>query len=385
MTAAHCYDSRTVWLPAVGLVRPGDILLTNNVESTAAKGLKISGVIRAATGGHFSHAMICSSPPTFIEAVTGGVQTVSLARCFAHDIANVRLLRHPDAAIAAQAAARAQREVGRSYSVPRAVGSVLPGTAGRAADRGTFCSALVAQCYALAGAECFQRVSLERTTPATIEAMVELEDITALVFASQLAPNNIATMPALDGDGVTSASRPQTEISARYADALLPLADALVASFPEASLTLTPTLYGMLQLIHDAFLAFPRIAEGRQEAYFDSFNTLDGRLAALIESGEMMGLIASVNNSEAGMIERNLRESLKVTPDIDAAAFRNLYEASQLDLARREEALDRYNAQPGPSKAMRANMAVDRAVAEGLRQRNAVMADILARIAPSET
>lgn len=146
MTAARCDDGQMVWLPAVGLVRPGDILLTNNVESRAAKGLKVSGVIRAATRVRFSHTMICSSPPTFIEAV-----------------------------IAAQAAARAQFEVGRSYWVPRAVGSVLSGDAGRSADRGTFCSALVAQCYALAAAECFQRVSPERTTPATIEVMVVLE------------------------------------------------------------------------------------------------------------------------------------------------------------------------------------------------------------------
>lgn len=384
MTAARCYDGQMVWLPAVRLVRPGDILLTNNVESEASKGLKVSGLIRTVTGGRFSHAMICSSPPTFIEAVAGGVQTVSLARCFAHDIANVRLLRYPDAVIASQAAARAQREVGRSYSVPRAVGSVLPVVAGRSADRGTFCSALVARCFALAGAECFKRVSSERTTPATIEAMMELEDITALVFTSQLAPNNIETMPSLDGDRVASTSGPQTEISARYAQAVLPLADALVASFPEADLTVTPTLYGILQLIDDAFLAFPRISEGRGEAYFDAFNTLDDRLATLIGSGELMELIASVESSETGMIERNLRESLNEKPDIDAGAMRNLYEASQSDLARREAVLHRYDAQPGPSKAMRSYMTVDRAVATGLRRRNAVMAEILARIAPSE-
>lgn len=384
MTAARCYDGQMVWLPAVRLMQPGDILLTNNVESEASKGLKVSALIRTATGGQFSHAMICSSPPTFIEAVAGGVQTVSLARCFAHDLANVRLLRYSDALIASQAAARAQREVGRSYSVPRAVGSVLPVGAGRSSDRGTFCSALVARCYALAGAECFKRVSSERTTPATIEAMMELEDITALVFTSQLAPNNIETMSSLDGDRVASASGPQTDISARYAQAVLPQADALVASFPEADLTVTPTLYGILQLIDDAFLAFPRIAEDTQDAYFDAFNALDGRLAALIGSGELMALIATVNSIEAEMIERNLRESLEAVPDIDAVAMRNLNEASQSDLARREAALDRYDARPGPSKAMRAYMAVDRAVAEGLRQRNAVMAEILARIAPSE-
>lgn len=160
-------------------------------------------------------------------------------------------------------------------------------------------------------------------------------------------------MPALDGDGVVSASAPPTEISARYAQAVLPLADALVASFPEAGLTLTPTLYWMLQLIDDAFLAFPRIEEDRKDAYFDAFNTFDGLLATLIGSGELMGLIASVNTSEAGMIERNLCKPLKAIPDIDSPAMRNLYEACQSDLARRDAALDRYNARPSPSKAMR--------------------------------
>ena len=57
------YDGKQVFVPEVDKLLPGDILLTFNAEAEASKDLKQSKAIRAATGGSFSHALICSVPP----------------------------------------------------------------------------------------------------------------------------------------------------------------------------------------------------------------------------------------------------------------------------------------------------------------------------------
>ena len=117
------YGGVAVYLPVVSRFRPGDILLTLNTESDDRKELRVSRVIARATRGRFSHALICSIPPTFIEAIGPGVSTISLARCFAHNLKNVRALRYPDREVSAKAASLARLEVGRDYSRAKAIAS----------------------------------------------------------------------------------------------------------------------------------------------------------------------------------------------------------------------------------------------------------------------
>lgn len=94
------YDGRTVWFPRLERLLPGDILLTRTVYDEVAGGTKDAKLIRAFTFGRFEHAAICTAPPTVAEAGgddDGGVFTLSLTRCFTHDLENVRVLRWPDA------------------------------------------------------------------------------------------------------------------------------------------------------------------------------------------------------------------------------------------------------------------------------------------------
>lgn len=185
------YEGRTVLLPDVDRLRAGDILLTRTTSLAGFVEGTQSRKIRLKTGGSFSHAMICSEPPTMVEAIGIGVSTLSLSRCYAHGWESVRVLRHPDTTLAQVAASAAQLQVGRDYSVRRALRAAFPAIADRISDLGTFCSALVAQSYVGAGDAFFARVPIEHTTPATIENIDGLEDVTRSVFNEGLAPRNM--------------------------------------------------------------------------------------------------------------------------------------------------------------------------------------------------
>lgn len=102
------YDGRIVLLPDVGRLRVGDILLTRTTQLAGFVEGTQSRKIRMKTGGLFSHAMICAEPPTMVEAIGTGVSTLSLSRCYVHGWESVRVLRHPDAALAQAAASAAQ-------------------------------------------------------------------------------------------------------------------------------------------------------------------------------------------------------------------------------------------------------------------------------------
>lgn len=223
-------DSRAfVFSPSIDLFRPGDLILTRN---RWGGGRKTSSAIAKATGGTFSHVLVCETPPTFVEAMPDGVGTISLQRCFVHDLENVRVLRYPDPLVAGRAAARLQFHIGRAYSVSRAALSPFPvGTMGVLQDRGIFCSALAALVFREAGGEAVFTYPPEKTTPATIEHYSGLIDITGLIFRPASAPGNIALMSSLDGERRQSPSERQTQLLLGYAAEMFPAADALVA-FP---------------------------------------------------------------------------------------------------------------------------------------------------------
>jgi hypothetical protein len=375
------YDGVTVFLPDVSLLRRGDILLTANNESSARKGIKLSKTIRAATKGRFSHALICTSPPTFVEAVQEGVGTISLSRCFVHDLANVRILRYPDAKMAAQAAAFAQLEIGRDYSTNRAIGSVLPGRLfKRDRDRGTFCSALVAHVYIKAGSEIFARTSPDRTTPATIDALGELDDITNQLFRPALAPSNVEIMCALDGDFAPSLSSPQTAISRKYALAVRPLAEHVVRAFPEVELEPSNSLWGTLQFIMDAIERVAQVPEERQDSYVDAVKELDEALAADIASGELERLFAAIAAHDDVTLEESVAQSFLAEPDIDVASMRGLYIASNEEIPRRRAAIGALEEFEALSDAIRVYLPIDRKNLATHERRNRVLAQILTRI-----
>jgi hypothetical protein len=58
------YDGLDVYVPQIDLLQAGDVILTKDEEGGALKGKIISDVICAVTGGGYSHALLCTVPPT---------------------------------------------------------------------------------------------------------------------------------------------------------------------------------------------------------------------------------------------------------------------------------------------------------------------------------
>ena len=376
------YDGRTVFLPRVGLIRSGDILLTFDAESRDRAGSKTSRLITAATRGRFSHALICSSPPTFVEAISAGVSTLSLARCFAHDLRNVRLLRYPDASVAAEAARLVQLEIGRDYSRARAVSAVFPvRTLSRIEDHGIFCSALVAQAYVTAGGTLFGRTPVERTTPATIDELEGLDDLTEAVFSPGPAPRNIETMSALDGDRAPTLSERQTELSNSYAKALWPVASGIADDFPELERSVTPSFYGLLDFVVKAIERTGRIPEERRHEFVGRVADLDEALAALLDTGELTGLLREIAAADDAMLSATVARSFHGDPDIDVVALRGYLEAGREQLSQRQESIRAWEEWGlEHSVAMRAYLPIDRNAAEAIRRRNTLLEEILGRL-----
>lgn len=379
-SGASFYEGRSVILPDVARMLPGDILLTRTTKMLGPAKAVQSKAIRRRTGGSFSHALICSEPPVMVEAVGSGVSTLSLARCYAHEWASVQMLRHPDAAIAQAAASAAQLQVGRDYSVRRALRSAFPAIADRVADLGTFCSALVAQSFVGAGDALFARVPVERTTPATIEGIVGLEDVTRLVFHEGPAPRNIGRLVPLDAHHEPSPSARQTEISGRYAKALMADAELVAAALPGAT-EIVPTHWGMIDIVIDAMDA---IAGGTvATALASDLGRLDTRLAEMISSGELAAVYAALEEIEGEELQQAVRASFDPAPDIDLRAMRAQLETTVRTLDVRRGSVGRMEAwnAGGRSEAVAAHAAVERAAIRGMDRRRTLFAEILARLA----
>lgn len=378
------YDGRTVFMPQVAQLRPGDILLTRDAQSGDTKGLATSKAIELATGGRFSHALICTVPPTFVEAIDSGVATLSLARCFTHDLENIRVLRYPDEKVAQLAAQHAQLNVGRSYSKRKAVASVFPeAMIDEIKHRGIFCSALVAQAFSDAGASAFAKTKISKTTPATLEKMGVLIDITQAVFGPKISPPNIEIMSALDGQRAHTPSSRQTEISMRYAAQLVPLADGLIDEFPEAELTAPNTLYDVLQLVVYAMDARDQIPESRRDAFDTAVTVLDDIAADLLRSGELKALQQELCLIDALSVQRDIADSFAVKPKIDRDGLRNLVETTEGQITRRETAdkeLSDWN--QGRSKAMTAWLHAHAPTIMAMKSHLVAFREILGRLEP---
>lgn len=376
------YDGLTVLLPDVSRLRPGDILLTLNAEGDDPKGTKMSRAITRTTRGRFSHALICSTPPTFVEAIGPGVSTLSLARCFAHKGENVRVLRYPDTNVATKAARLAQLEVGREYSTAKAVASILPQQViDKIADHGIFCSALVAQVFSAAGAAEFSETAIEKTTPATIDLLDGLVDITSDIFKPALAPSNIEIMSALDGNRVATPSSRQTEINNRYANALRPAASRIALMYPDAGLVVPTTLFQTIKFIMDAVDAIPIVDVPRRLDFEAELAELDRQAADLMDTGEQAELLRGIIDVDAAQLQRNLTESFKANPDINVQAMRNYLEVSLTQLEARRRALQSFiDWGMERSRTVRSYVALQEQTLKPIQQRVALLREILRRV-----
>lgn len=126
-------------------LQPGDIVLT------ATPG-KVGKVVRHATKGEVSHAMICVQHGSTIDSTDGGVQASNIQRELygAEDTVIVLRLREPPDQFALQAIVEfARSEIGTRYSKIEAARTVTGGPKPR--SKQMFCSRLVARAYAVAG------------------------------------------------------------------------------------------------------------------------------------------------------------------------------------------------------------------------------------------
>lgn len=126
---------------------PGDVILTT---TTAA----ISKVIRAATGGDISHAMVYVENRSVIDATGDGVHARNTQRLFFEDECTVHAMRLRNSISDPQLQAiRAylRRHIGTQYSVKEAILTSLGGA--RQWSKKQFCSRLVAQAFASTGIE----------------------------------------------------------------------------------------------------------------------------------------------------------------------------------------------------------------------------------------
>lgn len=96
------------------------------------------------------------------------------------------------------------------------------------------------------------------------------------MFREALAPNNIETLTALDGDVVPTISSCQTEISNRYAKAMLPMAERIAQDYPAMGLEVTPTYFGMLNFVIKAFDALPTVNQSSRSDALTAVEALDG-------------------------------------------------------------------------------------------------------------
>lgn len=189
-------NSMTTRRIRVESLEPGDIVLT------AGPG-KVSKVIRRASKGDVSHAMICVQNGSIIDSTDLGVQAHNVQRELygPDDHVVVLRLREPLSDVRLAAVIDfARSEIGTRYSKVEAVRSVLGGPKPR--TRQLFCSRLVARAYAHAGVTLV--ADPDYCTPEALRQsplLIELSDMTEIVSEVELAawnarPNPLADMQA---------------------------------------------------------------------------------------------------------------------------------------------------------------------------------------------
>ena len=178
----------------VELLEPGDIVLT-------ADPCKTSRLVRLASKGAVSHAMICVQSGSIIDSTDFGVQAHNIQRELYAEGHRAQVFRLREPLSAARLGAVldfARSEIGTRYSKIEAARSVLAGP--RPRNRKLFCSRLVARAYAhadiqlVADADYCTPDELRRST-----LLIELEDMTEPVSEEEIAawagrPNPIAEM-----------------------------------------------------------------------------------------------------------------------------------------------------------------------------------------------
>lgn len=123
-------------------LREGDVLLTSE-KSISSK------VVRGATLGRFSHAILYVGHGSYIHSDARGVHSANIQRLLFDAPSRVKVLRPLKSASAAQATMYARSQIGKEYSIREAVRTKV-GARSRKENK-QFCSRLVAEAFEYAG------------------------------------------------------------------------------------------------------------------------------------------------------------------------------------------------------------------------------------------
>ena len=162
-------------------LQPGDIILT-------ASQTKAGKLVRIASNGIVSHAMICVQHGSFIDSTADGVQAWNLQREFFRDDEAVfvfRLVKPLPPAEMARVIDFARAEIGTRYSISEAARSVLGGAKPRGNRQ--FCSRLIARAYGSVGIRLVS--DQDYCTPEDLRRsplLIELGDVTQPVSAAEM-------------------------------------------------------------------------------------------------------------------------------------------------------------------------------------------------------
>ncbi len=379
------YDGTYVFTPDLTKIQRGDILLTRNREPSAIKGKALSELIATATGGSFSHALLCTDPPTFIEAIQGFVSNISVQNCFVHDLSNVRVLRYGDQEIAKAAASQVLTFLGQKYSIRGAILSLIPELAlPESVSDQTFCSALVATAYRTAGAPEFVAIDPMKITPASLEKMPNFLDITTLVFDRKLAPQNIEEMSALDGDRIQTAFSGQGELLSKYYRMLVPSIDDLVSKFPSFLVRKPKTFFDCLPVVAEGFRACDALGESPiKNALRQQLQLIDDAAFELLKEGRLREIFEDGVKQDDKANVYIISESYKAVPDLDYDNLNGILAVTITQIASRSSILNSQLYTSGRSRACNEWLRFTRDTLEPFYRRKEIIEDVIKRVFPS--
>jgi hypothetical protein len=337
-----------VYLPNLDALKPGDVLLTRNLYAKNPDEVAQSWAIRRGSPSNYSHAMICTVPPTFTEAVGGGVANISLTRCFAFNISNVRVLRYHDVAIANEAGSIALAFLGQEYSLRKAIGTKFPKLRIAADDHGTFCSGLVGAAFLNAGAIDFDSDSWQQMTPGHIERLGCFDDVTDSVFDLQRTPENAEALSALDGDRSASPADPQVQVLQDYWRELNPLFDELRRIEPR--IPALASFFEQFDHVTSGLDILSRTPESERSLELvqalAQLRRIDDKMFEFLSCGQLESIYDAVLNEGRKELDRLEKESLKAVADINTLQLTQSITTTTEQLRRREASTDRLKEKP---------------------------------------
>lgn len=379
------YDGLYVFKLDLSKLTSGDVLLTRNAETASFRDKAQSGLIAKATGGSFSHALLCTKPPTFIEAIGHGVSNISAQNCFAHDLKHVRLLRYRDPNMAGRAGSEALPLLGQKYSVRAALRSILPEVrVSDVPDDQLFCSALVAIAFRKAGAPEFAAVDPMKVTPAALERAMYFTDVTSEAFVKILSPSNIEYMSAWDGERAVSPMAGQAELFQSYYQVVSPLFLKFIEETPVLTFEKKPTSFlECVQLIAEASRACEELPDAVGETPRREIKLIDDVASELLADGRMDDMQKAATANDEASLQDTITQSFEATPDINLEDTRGMIVATRQQIASRSSIL-RDSGLRGRSRVMDKWIEISEEVVGVLNRRLLGLEEVFARVFPTE-